>query len=850
MAVGSDQGVLTLALEAIVARQPDAPALDDGTACLTYAALGRRVDALAGRIAARLAVREAVVAAHLSRSSDLIVAFLATLRAGGTWLPLDPAYPRERLDFMLADAQPSLLLVRATDAPPPAGIEQLVVGDAAASLPPGRHPAAGDLAYLLYTSGSTGRPKGVAVEHRGLVNLGEAQAATFGVDPSSRVLQFASPNFDAFVSEVAMTLLAGGCLHVATRDALLPGAALAATLRQRGITHVTLPPTALAIMQPEDVAGDLAIIVAGEAVTAALVQRWAPGRRLVNGYGPTEATVCATMGLCDPAEAGPPSIGAALPNVRVEVRTADGRTVDPGETGELLIGGIGLARGYWRRPELTAERFIDDPAGRLYRTGDLGRRRADGRFDFLGRVDTQVKIRGYRIEPAEIESALAEHPEVAAVAVVPEVVADGLQLVACLVPREPAPADAVLRAFLLRRLPEWMVPARWVRLPALPLSPSGKVDRSRLPGLIAAGPAVAPEESAPARDGVEQRVLSLIEETLGRRGLGVEADFFASGGDSLRAALLIDRIARAFGRRLPLDTIVRHATARTLAAVLRAEGGAVQWSPLVPLSRGAAGETPLLCVHPGGGTVLPYRALALTLPAERPVFGLQAHGYEPGQAVDEGVGRMAERYAAAVQAELPPGPVAVAGWSYGAFVALEMARRLADAGRPVAQVIALDAALGFDPGDEGEADIVQRLIRLYGYLLDRAPAAGPAENGDKLSALVDGAIAAGIFPTDFDVAQARRLAGITAACFRSGRIYRPQAWPGPFTLIRASSVGLAIGDETLGWGAVAAQGLKLLWTAGSHLSMMRPPAVAALAERVEAAIAGRPLDAFTRPVAC
>jgi len=849
MAGGACPTVLTSLLDAAISRCPAAPALDDGETRLSYAELGRRVASLAGRIAVRLPMREAVVGASLSRSSELVIAFLATLRAGGTWLPLDPAYPQERLAFMLADAQPALLLTG--QAPPPAaGIEQIAVADdlpAPASLP--AHPSPGELAYLLYTSGSTGQPKGVAVEHRGLVNLAQAQAALFGVAADSQVLQFASPNFDAFVSEVAMALCAAACLHVATREALLPGKSLAATLRRRAITHVTLPPAALAIMQPEDVAPGLAIIVAGEAVGAALVRRWAPGRRLINGYGPTEATVCATMGLCDPAEPGPPSIGAPLPNVRIVLGDATGLPVPEGEAGEILIGGIGLARGYWRRPELTAERFIDDPAGsgRLYRSGDLGRRRADGRFDFLGRVDDQLKIRGYRVEPGEIESVLAEHPAVGAVAVVAQGVGEARQLVACLVARAPLPLDAELRAFLLQRLPEWMVPARWARLDALPLSPNGKVDRARLPSLLAVADAETVEQAAP-RDAVEQRVLSLIEELLGRRGLGVDADFFASGGDSLRAALLLDRIDRDFGRRLPLQAMAREPTALALARLLRTERGSERWSPLVPLSRGTAGATALLCVHPGGGTVLPYRALALALPAERPVFGLQAHGAEPGQPPDDSVEAMASRYAAAVQAELPPGPVALAGWSYGAFVALEAARLLVAAGRPVVQVIALDAALGFDPGNEGELDIVQRLIRLYGYLLDRAPAATGQAEGDRLAALVDGAIAAGIFPADFGVDQARRLAAITAACFRAGRAYRPQPWTGPLTLIRASTVGVAVDDETLGWRAVAPS-LSLLWTAGSHLSMMRPPDVAALAQRIEAAIAGRPLASFRRPTA-
>ncbi len=853
MTAKSLDGMVLTDLLAERARQtPTAAALRDSERSITYIELLGLVERLAGQIAWHRLPPEAVVAVSLNRSLELVVAFLATLRAGAAWLPLDPAYPHDRLSFMLAEAAPALLLSeRALLAalPPWSGATLLLEdGDAApeAALPP--PPSAGQLAYLLYTSGSTGRPKGVLVEHRGLVNLARAQAAFFGVTAESQVLQFASPNFDAFVSEVAMALQAGACLHLATPEALLPGAALAATFRERAVTHVTLPPSALAAMQPSQLAADLTIAVAGEACSAELVRRWAPGRRFINAYGPTEATVCATMALCDPADPAPPPIGGPMTGVRLLLLSDDGRPVPAGESGEILIGGRGLARGYLARPALTAARFVADPerpGERLYRTGDLGRFRPDGRLDFLGRIDLQMKIRGYRIEPGEIEAALADHPAVAAAVVVPEAAAAGRRLVGCILPRDPGAALPDLRPHLRARLPQWMVPARWVGLAALPLLPNGKVDRAALP------PAEEEPAGAPAagpRDDVEQRVLLLWEEVLGRGGFGVEDDYFAVGGDSLSAAILLSRLAAAFGCSLPPALMAREPTVAALARVLRAGGGGV-WSPLVPF-RPSGDQTPLVCVHPAGGTVICYRALAGALPPPRPFWGLQAHGYEADQRPETTVEALATRYVAALQEELPPGPVALAGWSFGAVVALEMAQQLGRAGREVANLIALDALLDPDLPVVADDDIVLRLVRLYSALQGGDPRTIAAPSGGDSDAriveLVERAVADGIFPPGFDLAQGRRLAAVTGSCFQAAASYRPGPWGGRVTLIRASRVGVAVEDPTLGWSSIA-PALEILWTPGDHLTMMRPPAVAALAERIEAILSGASLRAFREP---
>src|SRR5688500_15695620 len=355
----------------------------------------------------------------------MVVSVLAVLKAGGAYVPLDPAYPAERLAFMLADsAVPVLVTQESLRAALPAGDGVAVVsvdGDgesiaAQSAENPERGARPDHLAYVIYTSGSTGTPKGVMVPHRGVPNLAYAQARRFGIDGTSRVLQFASLSFDAAVAELFDALLAGATLVMASREELLPGPGLLETLRRGRVTVVTLPPSVLVMLPPDDLPELRTAVSAGEAVDAATVERGGGGRGFVNAYGPTETTVCATSTACE-ADGRVPAIGRALENVRVYVLDAAGRPAPVGVPGELCVGGVGVVRGYLGRPGLTAEKFVPDPFGgetgaRLYRTGDRARWRADGTLAYLGRLDAQVKVRGFRIEPGEIEGVLRRNPGV------------------------------------------------------------------------------------------------------------------------------------------------------------------------------------------------------------------------------------------------------------------------------------------------------------------------------------------------------------------------------------------------------------------------------------------------------
>ncbi|GGU80084.1 hypothetical protein GCM10010275_13480 [Streptomyces litmocidini] len=594
-----------------VRRAPDAPAVRDATTTLTYRELDARADALARRLAARGIGPEDRVAVALPRDRELVVALLAVMKAGAAYLPLDPDYPAERLAHMLTDAAPRLLLTtpRLHTALPETPAPHLYPGadeegdgsptpttaGGRPNGPDGEHrgetPDPAHPAYVIYTSGSTGRPKGVVVTHRGVEAMARTQARRLRVTPESRVLHLASISFDAAFWELCMALLSGACLEIDERDVLLPGPALAARVREHAITHLTLPPAALAVMPPDSLPAGTTIVLAGEACPPALVRTWAEDRFLVNAYGPTETTVCATMSGFLPAR-GPHApdrtvpIGVPVDGTRVRVLDDRLRPVPPGVTGELYVSGEGVARGYHGRPGLTASRFVADPAdpagGRMYRTGDLVRWTRGGQIEYVGRADDQVKLRGFRIELGEVEAALAALPGVAAAcATVREDRPGDRRLVAYTVaaPGTAGPDGAEVRSRLAAVLPAHMVPSAHVPLAALPLTPNGKTDRRALPA-----PGTAPG-NGPDADGREPRtarerqVCAVFAETLGMARVGVDDDFFALGGHSLLAVTLAQRIEERCGRRLSLRALFAAPTPEGVAALLAAPADAAAAVP-------------------------------------------------------------------------------------------------------------------------------------------------------------------------------------------------------------------------------------------------------------------------------
>ncbi|WP_437840117.1 amino acid adenylation domain-containing protein [Sorangium sp. So ce1153] len=582
--------------EAQVDRTPDAVALVFEGRQLTYSELERRANQVARALRAMGVGPEARVGLYLDRSIEMMVGLLGILKAGAAYVPLDPAYPRRRLDFMVSDAEPAVILTHmAVRSSLPERAARVLCFDEDReflSRQPGERIASGatpsNLAYAIYTSGSTGVPKGVLVEHRGLAPLARTLIELLELGADSRVLQWASSCFDASVSEYVMAFAAGASLHLAADVARMPGQELCALLRERGITHVELSPSLLATLPDADLPALRVIISMGEACPASVVARWAPGRRFFNGYGPTEATIWATVFECAPGGGDPP-IGYPLPGTVLRILGEDLEPVEAGQVGEICLGGPGVARGYLGRPELTAERFVPDPrapGARLYRTGDLGRVQPDGAVVYLGRRDHQVKVRGFRVELGEIESALKQHPALREAAVVARERAPGdLRLLAYVAFAPGASADtSALRRFLDERLPEHMIPSAFVALPSLPLTPSGKVDRGALPAPDEARPALPVDHVAPrTRD--ERALAALWAEALRVQPVGVDDDFFDLGGDSLLAARIVARAKGALGVELGIRDLLAARTVARLARRAEEARGRLEASLAPPLAR-------------------------------------------------------------------------------------------------------------------------------------------------------------------------------------------------------------------------------------------------------------------------
>ncbi|MFJ6138327.1 amino acid adenylation domain-containing protein [Kitasatospora sp. NPDC092286] len=738
--------------EAAALAHPDATAVSCGDDSLDYRELGARADRLARLLAARGIGPGTIVALALPRSSELVTALLAVAKSGAAYLPLDPDYPADRLAYMLADAEPAALLTDAATAArlPAHQVPQLLVDGAE----PAAHPATplaqhertrplcpDDVAYVIYTSGSTGRPKGVPVTHHNVVRLFSATDHWFGFGAEDVWTLFHSYAFDFSVWELWGALLHGGRLvvvpHLVSRD---PAAFLDLLARER-VTVLNQTPSAFYQLSAADrdrPGSELAlryVVFGGEALELGRLDDWyerhtdnAP--TLVNMYGITETTVHVSYIALDRASAAAgtsSTIGVNIPDLRVYVLDQHLQPVPPGVTGEMYVAGAGLARGYLGRPALSAERFVADPHAelfgergtRMYRSGDLARRRADGVLEYFGRADQQVKIRGFRIELGEIEAALAAHPDVAdAAVIVREDVPGDKRLVGYAVPARPVTAED-LRAHTSGDLPAHMVPSAVVLLDRLPLTANGKLDRRALP----APEAPAAGAGRPPRTPREQQLRELFAEVLGVPAVGVEDDFFALGGHSLLVVRLAARIRAVLGLEVGIGTLFQAPTVAALESALSSDAhGADALDVLLPLRPAGPGkQAPLFAVHPAGGLSWCYTGLIRHLPADVPIYGLQAQGVgaaTAGLPLPRTLEELAAHYVDRLREVRPDGPYRLLGWSTGGIIAHAMATRLQELGCAVELLAILDAypAEGFrDLPVPDQAEALEALLTMGGH---------------------------------------------------------------------------------------------------------------------------------------
>ncbi|HEY8208013.1 MAG TPA: amino acid adenylation domain-containing protein [Myxococcaceae bacterium] len=818
--------------------QPEAPAVIAPARTIRYGELRLWADLVGRRLIDAGAGPGRICAVAMEKGWEQVVAVLGALGAGAAYLPVDPSLPDERVRHLLDHSGAMAVLTQPWLLPRMAAL----AGEAPAlAIEPGpaggetgpevRRQGPGDLAYVIYTSGSTGAPKGVAVDHRAAINTVLDINERFGVTAQDRVLALSSLSFDLSVYDLFGLLAAGGAIVLppagSTRD---PGA-WADLARREQVTIWNSVPQLCELMlahaehRPDEVPRSLRLaLLSGDWIPVALpdqLRALAPRVRVIGLGGATEAAIWSVYFPIQQVEPGWRSIPYGRPLANQQAHVLD-EALEPRPvlvTGQLFISGAGLAQGYWRDPERTAQSFRTHPrtGERLYATGDLARYLPDGNLELLGREDSQVKVRGHRIELGEIEAALASLPGVRAAVAAVAGQGPGEQRVCAYVVGEVgrplSPAD--LRAQLERKLPPYMVPATFIPLDALPLTSNGKVDRLGLPPPDRVpGP---PGSPAGPRDRLELELRELWEAVLGVHPIGLDQGFFELGGTSVAAVRLAGRMEQQMGVRLGPEALFEHPTIGELAAMLRAHRRPIA-SPLVRLaSRGA--RRPFVCVHPSGGNVVCYLDLSRRLGPEQPFYGLQSVGLDGEEEPLTCIEEMAARYVDVLRGSLPEGPSLLGGWSMGGVVAYEMARQLVASGRQVGLVVLIDSAspalgrrtLGLPTAAEVDPAVAMDWARSEG-LLAPEPAGEPETpwNG--------------------------RAVEVLAWNLRALQRYEPRPLDAKVLLLRARD-GLIrkLGDPMLGWGGLA-RSLEAREVPGDHHSLLAPPAVEALAAELARAL--------------
>ncbi len=853
--------------EKAVCKNPDAIAVRYGSDQLTYAQLNDRANRVANFLRKLGAGPDVPIGVSMERSTQMIVGWLGILKAGAAYVPLDPEYPQERLAFMIEDTKMPVILTQKALLHQFSKETRTICIDSdwrSISQEPNTSPlvdvGAENLAYIIYTSGSTGRPKGAAVPHRGIVRL-VFNTNYIQFDSDDRLAQISNSSFDAATFEVWGSLLHGGQLVGVEKDIFLSPKAFAQFIHEEKITGMFLTVALfnqIVAEVPDAFRGIKNVLFGGDAADAKAVrtvlEKGAP-QHLINGYGPTESTTfssCYEVRSVHP-EAKSISIGRPNSNTMYYVLDKNLQPVPVGVWGELHIGGDGLARGYFNRPELTASKFIKnpfspDPGGRLYKTGDRVRWLPEGIIDFSGRIDCQVKIRGFRIEPEEIESILKQQSLVRdAVVLVREDSPGDKRLVAYVAtPQAGATTPEQLRKILAEKVPAYMVPSTVVVMEAFPLTPNGKIDRRSLPKPENKSTTV---EVEPPRSFLENQLKRIWADVLERKSVGVDENFFELGGHSLLAVKLFAQVEKQLGHRVPLQILFQAPTIEQLAKIMREKGWSPAGSSLVEIKNGGE-KPPIFWLHTlgggGGGGLFTYQQLANLLGPDQPSFGFVAPT-EPHANIET----MASHYIKELKGIQPKGPYYLGGYCFGGVIAYEMARQLAGNGEKLALIaliesmppqletaspwsaISLHHMLKTLPAwiahtASNRTELVERLSakakKLKRKLWGNNQANVKTASVPDLNTFID----MSNYPKEF-----RRYAEIHWDAFSK---YVPQPFAGKVTLFRTRQPRLLTLDPEVSWRKLARGGVDVRILPGKHETILHAPFVHRLAEEVRSCL--------------
>jgi amino acid adenylation domain-containing protein len=832
-------------------RTPDSVALYFEGESVTYAHLDRRAARLSALLRERGVGPDALVGVCLHRSLRLVDALIGVLKAGAGFVPLDPEYPRDRLGYLVRDSAARVVVtvrdlaalfegtgVQLLCVDEPSVQDSVDLPESAGTKGAPLHSATA--AYMIYTSGSTGNPKGCVISHEAICNRLRWMQEQFNLTGSDRVLQAISTSFDPSVLQLFWPLAVGAGVVLAKPGAQREPAYLAKLIADNGVTMADFVPTVLQAFIGDDRVSActrlLRVFSGGEVLRQDLVSSFSSrlGASLYNVYGPTEAAVLATSWHCDPSDGSNTApIGRPLANTSLYLLDDDFEPVPIGVQGRLFIGGVSLARGYWRRADLTAERFLPDPfsaarGARMYDTGDVARYRQDGALEYVGRADNQLKIRGMRVEIGEIESALCQQPEVQDAGVAFRTDGNGEGRLVAFVSPPPVAVD-LLRESLRKWLPEHMVPSAFVGLDHLPRLPNGKLDRAALLALDAPTPLRGLR--APPRTSLERELARAWIEILGVPSVGVHDNFFDLGGHSLLVVRVVERLKSQLRVDVTVPMFFANPTIATLAAAVR-YGRAVQGEDpiLVPFREGRGPV--IVCISPIGGEVYCYRELVGSLRAAGPVIGLRARRVTDGRPLPETVEAMSADFVEALGAA-NPGPYLLVGWSFGGVVALELARQLVLAKRPVHAVVAIDAYLS-PPGATtvGEAELLIRFLSDHLAMNGKSPHPflGRTIEGLWSEAVHSGCIAAA------EVDSLREIFSVYARNTVAYHRFEPTPAPVPVHWVRGMQSrmdGVDVAQARRRWVAVTLGRYAESAVEAHHYSIIRSPAVTAVANIVD-----------------
>jgi amino acid adenylation domain-containing protein len=848
------------------AQEPDTIAVECAGVRWTNRELASRAQHLAQRLLDAGLQPEDRVGIALDRSPHLVEALLAVMLAGGAYVPLDTRHPRARLEAVLKDSGAAWLIAD-QDPGLATGARLIAIGENGQPQNQSTDwpltPAANSLAYVIYTSGSTGTPKGVSIEHGALTNLLRSMAREPGLAPHDVLVAITTLAFDIAALELLLPLVTGARLVIATEGEVRDGRQLLALLERSHATVLQATPGVWRLLldagwsEPNPGERGLKALCGGEALPRELAERILDRTPdLWNVYGPTETTIWSSATRVKRGK-GSPRIGPPIANTQFYVLNRRMQPTLPGVTGELYIGGAGLARGYWKRPELTAAAFLPNPfgSGRLYKTGDLARWHDDGSIELLGRADFQVKVHGYRIELAEIEGTLMEHPAVRE-AVVTQQKSGAARLVAYVsasstvlsggstIARLQESLPAELRTALAAKLPEYMVPDVYCVLADLPRNTNGKIDRKALPEVGEGAPLAyansAREAYFPPMDVIERQLQDIWQTTLGIPRISVRASFFSLGVGSLAALRLITKMNRIFAMDLGLASLISASTIESIAELIRTRFAPNRDSSLVPLQSNGD-RTPLFIVHGVGGNVVNFYGLAMRVGKDQPVYGIQSQALVANQPALLHLKDMARHYIADVRKVQPHGPYYLLGYSFGGTVVLEMAHQLRAAGEEVALVGMIDSkSRDFEETLAGmksvQDKVNHRLNRFSGNIGSLSWKSRTKYIWDKMTtrAIRYACFLAAELSFTRVPAFMRSAWDINVVAVKN---YKLRPYDGKLVLFRASEQDFPSGALDLGWGSIFTQGVEIHELPGDHERIFLEPNIERLAASLRESLA-------------